>query len=66
MLAASIVKGGTFKAETFNEVASSPFKIKKGTTAGIIETHELIETGTDTNFSIKNDGSITAKEFIEM
>lgn len=66
MIAASIIRGGTFSAESFNEVASSQFKIKKGTNAGIIETNEIIEDASATvDFSIKSNGSIVAKQFVE-
>lgn len=65
MIGASILKDGTFKSGEFDEVSKTAFKIKKGTTAGIVETTELNEVDFVANFSIKKDGSILSKEFIE-
>lgn len=65
MIAASILKDGTFKSGEFDEVSKSAFKVKKGSSAGIVETTELNEVDFKANFSIRKDGVIISKEFIE-
>lgn len=66
MIGASILKDGTFKTGEFDEVSKSTFKIKRGATSGMVETTELNEVDFIANFSIKKDGSILSKEFIEL